>query len=257
MSTPQYATFPSLQDRVVIITGGATGIGESMVRAFAANHAKVIFLDIQDEAAAALIQLIKSQGLPTPAYKHCDLTDIAAVQATVNSIVYEFGIIDTLINNAANDTRHNFADVTSDSWDANIAVNLKHQFFMSQAVVPTMKKAGRGSIVTMSSISWMIPSTEMPVYVTSKAAIIGMTRSLAHDLGKDNIRVNCVTPGCVLTERQKRLWMTPEYEVFVMARQSLKRHIAPEEIARVMLFLAADDSSAMTGQNYVIDGGFV
>ncbi len=162
-----------------------------------------------------------------------------------------------LINNAANDARHSVESVTPEYWDQAIAVNLKHQFFASQAVIPVMKKAGRGSIIHMSSISWMIPSVGLPVYITAKAAIVGLTRTLAHEVGADNIRVNCVLPGAILTERQKQLWFTDAYKAEILQRQSLKRMIMPEEVARLLLFLAADDSGAITNQGYVIDGGWV
>jgi NAD(P)-dependent dehydrogenase (short-subunit alcohol dehydrogenase family) len=179
------------------------------------------------------------------------------MQKTLHSIIDQLGTVDVLVNNAGNDTRHSIEEVTPESWDHGIAVNLKHQFFMAQGVIPAMRKAGRGSIINMSSIGWVIPSTKVPVYVTAKAAVVGMTRTLAHELGPSNIRVNCVMPGAILTERQRRLWLTPEYEAEVLAAQALKRFILPEEVARLVLFLAADDSSAITNQSYVIDGGWV
>jgi NAD(P)-dependent dehydrogenase (short-subunit alcohol dehydrogenase family) len=172
-------------------------------------------------------------------------------------MVQKFGTVDVLVNNAGNDTRHKVAEVTSAYWDQIIALNLKHQFFMAQAVIPSMQKAQRGSIVNMSSIGWAIPSTNQVVYVTSKAAIVGMSRTLAHELGPDNIRVNCVMPGAILTERQQRLWVTEEYKAHILSNQALKRMIYPDEVARLVLFLAADDSSAITNQSYVIDGGWV
>jgi NAD(P)-dependent dehydrogenase (short-subunit alcohol dehydrogenase family) len=162
-----------------------------------------------------------------------------------------------LVNNAGSDDRHTFAEVTPEYWDQRIAVNLKHQFFAAQAVAPGMKAAGGGAIINMSSIAWMIPSANLSVYTTAKAAIVGMTRSLAHELGEGGIRVNCVLPGAILTERQRRLWMSPEYEREVLSRQCIKRHILPEEVARLVLFLAADDSDAITNQNYIIDGGWI
>jgi NAD(P)-dependent dehydrogenase (short-subunit alcohol dehydrogenase family) len=252
-----YANYPSLHDRVVVITGGASGIGEAFVEAFSSQHARVAFLDIQDDAAGALTERITATGNTPPAYFRCDLTDIAALQAAVAEIHSRLGSIDVLVNNAGNDTRHSIEEVTSAYWDQAIAVNLKHQFFMAQAVLPAMRSARRGSIVNMSSIGWVIPSTHIPVYVTAKAAVVGMTRTLAHELGSDNIRVNCVLPGAILTERQKRLWFTPAYQAEVLANQALKRMIMPEEVARLVLFLAADDSSAITSQSYVIDGGWV
>jgi NAD(P)-dependent dehydrogenase (short-subunit alcohol dehydrogenase family) len=256
-STGSFATYPSLRDRVVIVTGGASGIGAAIVEAFTSNGARVAFLDVQIEMAQELVARLEETGAPAPLFLHCDLTDIAALQDALRTIIEQFGTVDVLVNNAGDDTRHSIAEVTPESWDRGMAVNLKHQFFMAQGVIPAMRKAGRGSIINMSSIGWVIPSTRVPVYVTAKAAIMGMTRTLAHELGPSNIRVNCVMPGSILTERQRRLWLTPEYEAEVLAAQALKRFILPEEVARLVLFLAADDSSAITNQSYVIDGGWV
>lgn len=252
----QFANYPSLSDRVVIVTGGATGIGEAMVESFAHQGAKVCFLDVQDDAAAALTERLRS--FPNiPVYHHCDLTDIAALQKSIEHIVREFGTVDVLVNNAANDTRHNILEVTPEFWDRTIAVNLKHQFFAVQAVISVMQRAQRGSIINMSSIGWVVPSIRQSVYVTAKAAIVGLTRTLAHELGRDNIRVNAIMPGAILTERQQRLWLTEEYKAEVLRNQALKRMILPEEVARLALFLAADDSTAITNQSYVIDAGWV
>ncbi len=253
----QFASYPSLRDRVVLITGGASGIGEALVEAFAAQESQVIFLDIQRDAAEALLSRLAGAGMPAPVFHACDLTDMAALQKTVQAITERFGGVDVLINNAGNDTRHTIEEVTPEFWDRTIAVNLKHQFFMSQAVIPSMRARQRGSIINMSSIGWMIPSTRVPVYVTAKAAIIGMTRTLAHELGADNIRVNAVMPGAILTDRQRRLWLTEEYKAEVLSNQALKRLLLPEEVARLVLFLAADDSSAITNQSYVVDGGWI
>ncbi len=192
-----------------------------------------------------------------PVFVPCDLTDIASLQAAVESICREFDAVDVLVNNAGNDTRHTIEEVTPEFWDRTIAVNLKQQFFMAQAVIPAMRRAERGSIINMSSIAWMIPSTSVPVYVTAKAGIVGMTRTLAHELGRWNIRVNCVLPGAIATERQRCLWLTPEYEAEVLAAQALQRLMEPEEVARLVLFLAADDDSAITNQSHIIDGGWV
>jgi len=252
-----FATYPSLRGRVVIVTGGASGIGEAIVEAFAMQNAQVAFLDIQSEAAGALIERLTAAGGTAPVYHHTDLTDIAAVETAVEEIVRQFGTVDVLVNNAGNDTRHAIAEVTPAFWDHVIAVNLKHQFFMAQAVIPSMREAQRGSIINMSSIGWVIPSVNQVVYVTAKAAIVGMSRTLAHELGVDNIRVNAVMPGAILTERQQRLCLTEEYTARVLANQALKRMIYPEEVARLVLFLAADDSAAITNQSYVIDGGWV
>ncbi|MFZ0630679.1 MAG: SDR family NAD(P)-dependent oxidoreductase [Acidobacteriaceae bacterium] len=253
----RFATYPSLRDRVVVVTGGASGIGEAIVEAFAAQGAQVVFLDIQTEVAERLVVRLTDGNAHAPVFVRCDLMDIASLQSAVESILSEFGAVDVLVNNAGNDTRHTIEEVTPEFWDRTIAINLKQQFFMAQAVIPGMQRAGRGSIINMSSIAWMIPSTNVPVYVTAKAGIVGMTRTLAHELGRSNIRVNCVLPGAIATERQRRLWLTPEYEAEVLAAQALQRLIEPEEVARLILFLAADDSSAITNQSYVVDGGWV
>jgi len=252
-----YATYPSLRDRVVVVTGGASGIGEAIVEAFSAQGARVAFLDIQDAAAEKLVHKIEAAGFPAPVYFHCDLTDIAALESVMGQVLQKFPNVDVLVNNAGNDSRHQIEDVTSEFWDRTMAVNLKHQFFMAKAVIPAMKSAVRGSIINMSSIGWMIPSTNVPVYITAKAAIVGMTRALAHELGADNIRVNSVLPGAIQTERQKQLWFTEAYKAEILERQALQRMLLPEEVARLVLFLAADDSSAITNQAYVIDGGWV
>jgi NAD(P)-dependent dehydrogenase (short-subunit alcohol dehydrogenase family) len=249
--------YPSLQDRVVVVTGGSSGIGEAIVEAFARQGAQVIFLDVRDDLSEPLIRRLGDDGFKAPVYYHCDLTDIEMLQRTMSDLLRRFPGVDVLVNNAGNDTRHSMEEVTSEYWDQLIAVNLKHHFFMTQALAPSMRRSGRGSIINMGSISWVIPSTDLPVYVTAKAAIVGMTRAFAHQLGADNIRVNCVMPGAILTERQRRLWFTETYKAEILSRQALKRLILPEEVARLVLFLAADDSSAITNQSYVIDGGWV
>lgn len=252
-----FAQYPSLRGRAVLVTGGASGIGEAIVEAFAQQYARVAFFDVQDDAAARLVERLTAAGATPPRYFRCDLTDIPALQQAVQAVLADFQTIDVLVNNAGNDTRHTIAEITSERWDELIAVNLKQQFFMAQAVIPAMRQAARGSIINLSSIAWAIPSTGLPVYVTAKAGIVGMTRTLAHELGPANIRVNCVMPGAIATERQNRLWLTPEYVAEILARQALKRMIAPEEVARLILFLAADDSAAITNQSYVIDAGWV
>jgi NAD(P)-dependent dehydrogenase (short-subunit alcohol dehydrogenase family) len=251
------AIYPSLEDRVVVVTGGASGIGEAIVEAFAGQKAQVVFLDVQDDAGEELVRRLGKAGLRVPVYLHCDLTDIDALQETVGEVLERFPRVDVLVNNAGNDTRHAMEEVTSDSWDRSIAVNLKHYFFMTQALAPAMRRAGGGSIINMGSISWAIPSTDVPVYVTAKAAIVGMSRTFAHQLGVDNIRVNCVMPGAILTERQRKLWFTEEYKAEIVANQALKRMILPDEVARLVLFLASEDSSAITNQSYIVDGGWI
>lgn len=257
MHEAPYAVYPSLRNRVVLITGGATGIGEATVRAFAHQGARVAFLDIQDEPAIALRNELSVEGCTAPLYLHCDLTDVAALRAAVQQVLTACGQVDVLVNNAGNDQRHATEEVTPEYFDHSIATNLRPYFFMAQAVLPAMKKAGRGSIVNMSSIAWMIPSTGLPVYIAAKAAIVGLTRTLAHEFGPSGIRVNAVLPGAIATEKQRRLVYSAEYKAEILASQALKREILPEDVARLVLFLAADDSSAITNQSYVIDGGWV
>lgn len=251
------AMYPSLNRRVVVVTGGASGIGAAIVEAFARQRATVAFMDFDDVAADALMARMLGEGFNAPEYYRCDLTDIAALQERAREIVGRHGGVDVLVNNAGNDTRHTVESVTPESWDRTMAVNLKQQFFMAQAVAPTMRAAKRGSIINVSSICWVIPSVGVPVYATAKAGIVGMTRTLAHEFGADEVRVNCVMPGAIVTERQRRLWYTDAYVAEILARQALKRMIVPEEVARLVLFLAADDSSAITNQSYVVDGGWV
>ena len=215
------------------------------------------FFDVQDEPAATLINSLRAEADSAPVYFHCDLTDVAQLQARVAEAIGQLGGVDVLVNNAGNDQRHKIEDVTPEYWEHCMQQNLRHYFFCIQAVLPAMRAAGRGSIINMSSISWMIPSTGVPVYVTAKAAIIGLTRTIAHELGPTGIRVNAVLPGAIVTEKQKRLVYTPEYKAEIMASQALKREILPEDVARLVLFLAADDSSAITNQSYVLDGGWV
>jgi D-xylose 1-dehydrogenase len=252
-----FAVYPSLRGRAVLVTGGATGIGASMVEHFARQGALVAFFDVQDGPAEELVESVGREAETTPRYFRCDLTNIGELQSAVKKAVGELGTVDVLVNNAANDERHRLEDVSQEYFDASMAVNLRPQFFMIQAVLPAMKAAGRGSIINMSSIAWMIPSTGLPVYIAAKAAIVGLTRTMAHELGPVGIRVNAVLPGAIATEKQRRLVNTPEYKSEIMASQALKREILPEDVARLVLFLAADDSSAITNQSYVIDGGWV
>lgn len=251
-----YAQYPSLRDAFVLITGGASGIGAVMVAQFAQQGARVGFLDISSEAAADLIATLAGVA-NAPVFRSCDVTDIDGLRSAIAEFEAQWGPVRVLVNNAANDDRHKFLEVTPEYWDERMNVNLRHHFFATQAVVKGMISAGRGSIISLSSIAWMIPSTGLPAYVTAKAGIVGLTRTLAHELGRANVRVNAVSPGAIMTERQRRLWMTPEYLREIIERQSLKRELVPEDVARLVLFLASDDSSAITGQNFVIDGGWV
>lgn len=255
MTASQFANYPSLKDRTVVISGGANGIGESIVEAFHAQQSQVWFLDIDRTAAESLIARLG--GPNTPKFLECDLTNIAALQQAAAEITSHHKTIDVLINNAGNDTRHTVEETTPDLWNRYLALNLHHQFFLTQALLPAIRQSGHGSIINMSSISWMIPGANLPAYNTAKAGIVGMTRTLAHELGPDGIRVNSVLPGAILTERQRRLWFNETYQTEILGRQALKRMLQPEEVARLLLFLAADDSSAITNQSYIIDAGWV
>jgi D-xylose 1-dehydrogenase len=256
-TTSPSALYRSLKGKVVVVTGGASGIGQAIVEAFARQQAHVLFLDVQDEAAEALIETMRKSETPSPIYFHCDLTNIADIQRCIDTMLQSFPTIDVLVNNAGNDKRHSIEEVTSEFWDWCVQTNLKHQFFMAQAVLPGMRRAKRGSIINMSSIGWVIPSTGIPVYVTAKAAVVGMTRALAHEVGCDGVRVNCVMPGAVFTERQKQLWFTDEYKKEILERQALKMEVAPDDVAKLVLFLASDESRAITNQSFVIDAGWI
>ena len=251
------AIYSSLDGKVVLVTGGASGIGEAIVEAFVAQKSRVLFCDVQDDVAQTLIARLRQPEYVPPQYFHCDLTNIEELQQTLDRVLRSVPAIDVLVNNAGNDKRHNIEEVTPDFWDWCIQINLKHQFFMAQAVLPGMRKAKRGAIINMGSIAWMIPSTGVPVYATAKAAIVGLTRTLAHEVGGEGIRVNCVLPGAIFTERQRRLWLTDDYKKEILNRQALKTEIQPADVAKLVLFLASDESLAITNQSFVIDAGWV
>ncbi|MBC7812937.1 MAG: SDR family oxidoreductase [Burkholderiales bacterium] len=251
------ASYPSLAARHVLVTGGADGIGAALVESFCRQHAVVTFFDIDDDLANDTVERISALGLSRPQYRRCDVTDTSALQAEIALVVAECGPIHVLINNAANDERHNWACVTSTEWDRLMDVNLKHHFFAIQAVAPGMASSGGGSIINMSSISWQLGMGGMPCYVAAKSAIIGLTRSFARDLGGLNIRVNTVLPGWIMTRRQIDLHKTPEGVTKLLASQCLKRELTPEDLAPMVLFLASDDSRACTNQSFVVDGGWI
>ncbi|WP_315754917.1 MULTISPECIES: SDR family oxidoreductase [unclassified Bradyrhizobium] len=250
----QGTIYPSLKDRAVLVTGGGSGIGEAIVRNFVGQGARVGFIDIDLEASQQLLASLPAEAKVH--FEHADLRDIGALRAAVAGARAALGPITILVNNAARDDRHAIEDVTPDYWDERIAVNLKHQFFAAQAVAPDMIQAGGGAIVNLGSVSWVLGQGNMPCYTTAKSAIQGLTRALARDLGPSNVRVNSILPGWIMTERQQRLWLTPEGEAELMRRQCLKRKLVPGDIARVVLFFAADDSGACTNQNYIVDGGW-
>ncbi len=244
------AIYPSLKDKRVVITGGASGIGAAIVAAFARQGAKVTFLDILEGEAAALTKTIN--GAPhTPKFHKCDLTDLDAVTAFFR----ETGPIDVLVNNAGNDDRHKLADITPAYWDERIAVNLRHMLFCAKEVAVGMKERGGGAIINFGSISWHLGLPDLVIYETAKAGIEGMTRALARELGGDNIRVTAVVPGNVKTPRQMK-WYTPEGESEIVDQQSLKARVEPEHVASLVLFLASDDGRMCTGHEYWIDAGW-
>lgn len=245
-----FAIYPSLRGRTVFVTGGATGIGAEIVRAFAGQQSRVAFVDIQDEPGEALARETGAD------YRHCDITDTAALQAAIADVGARLGPIGVLVNNAGNDTRHDIDAVTPEYWDASLAINLKPQFFASQAVRVQMKSLGGGSIINFSSTNQRWGSPDLAAYSTAKAAIVGMTRSLARAFGPDNIRVNAIEPGAVMTERQRTLWYKTQDAVdAVVSRQVLHQALLGDEIARTVLFLASDDSRMITKQSIVVDAG--
>ena len=250
-----FASYPSLKDRAVFVSGGGSGIGASIVEHFAEQGAKVGFVDIDEAGSKALGAKIAAASHPQPLFAKCDVRDLVAYQAVVADMASRLGPITVLVNNAARDDRHSIEEVTPAFWDERISVNLRHQYFAIQAVAPGMKKAGGGSIVNFSSVSYHTMSPRLSVYQAAKAAVIGMTRGLARDLGPDKIRLNSITPGWIMTQRQIDLWLTPEAEADLMKRQCLKEKLYPPDIARMALWLAADDSRLVTAQNFVVDGG--
>ena len=253
----EIASYPSLENKVVIITGGASGIGESIVEQFVIQKSKVAFIDIEEKLAKNLIERINKKYNTKPLFIKCDLKNISELKVSIQQVRQDLGPISILINNAANDERHNIDDVTPEYWDDRMSINLKHYFFAIQSVYKDMKKLGKGTIVNIGSFSWMKGQGGMPGYTTAKSAIMGLTRTLARDLGIHNIRVNCIVPGWIITDRQKKLWLTPEIEKQQLEDQCIKRMLVPEDISKAVLFFASDQSSGCTAQNYVIDGGIV
>jgi NAD(P)-dependent dehydrogenase (short-subunit alcohol dehydrogenase family) len=243
------AVYPSLRAKRVLITGGGSGIGAGIVEAFAAQEADVTFIDILNGESDELAQRTGA------GFERLDLTDITATTAAIKRLVEQAGPFTVLVNNAANDDRHKFSEVTEDYWDERLSVNLKHQFFCAQAVVPGMRAAGGGTIVNMGSISWHLALPDLVLYQTCKAAIEGLTRSLARDLGQDNIRVNCVVPGNIRTPRQMQ-WYTPEGEAAIVDAQCLKCRLEPKDVAALVTFLASDEARGMTGHEYFVDAGW-
>lgn len=249
------ASYPDLRNKVVLVTGGATGIGADIVRAFAGQGARVAFLDIQDAPAADLVADLAGAA-HVPLFLRCDLTDLAALNATVAAVGDRAGRVAVLVNNAADDTRHRIDEVTPESWDRALAINLRPQFFAAQAVAPMMRASGGGAIINLSSIAWRLGVDGLAGYGAAKAGVLGLTRSLARALGEGNIRVNAIEPGAVMTDRQRKLWYpTPESVAAMVARQILRQPLLGSDIARTALFLASDEARMITGQSLIVDAG--
>jgi NAD(P)-dependent dehydrogenase (short-subunit alcohol dehydrogenase family) len=254
MSTPE-ALYPSLRDRNVVVTGGGSGIGASIVAAFARQGARTFFLDVAVEPSRHLEQSLANLPSP-PRFLHCDLTDTNGVHEAFSTIVKAAGPVQVLINNAANDDRHRLEEVTPQYWDERIAVNLRHLFFCAQIVAPAMREARGGVIINLGSISWHLGLPDLAIYQTAKAGIEGLTRGLARDLGHHGVRVTCLVPGAVRTPRQIELWHSPEEEQRILASQCLKARVEPIDIAAMALFLASDDARTCTAHNYFVDAGW-
>ena len=252
----QLARYPSLAGRGVFITGGATGIGEELVTQFVAQGAQVGFVDVDVSAGEALARRLAGDATTPPLFIAADITDVPALEAAIDAVTARFGLMTVLINNAANDQRHKIEATTPESWDAGVAVNLKHQFFAAKKMAAGMKAAGGGSIINFGSVSWKLKQGGMPVYTTSKAAVQGLTRSLARDFGPFNIRVNTIVPGWVMTDKQKRLWLDDAGRADIARGQCLAQELLPVHVASMALFLAADDSAMCSAQDFVVDGGW-
>jgi NAD(P)-dependent dehydrogenase (short-subunit alcohol dehydrogenase family) len=248
------AVYPDLAGKTVFVSGGASGIGASFVAHFAAQGCKVGFVDLDDVAGRAL-----AAALPpgSAAFEACDVRDIAALRASIAKLRAALGPVTVCVNNAARDDRHGWDDVTPQSWDERFAVNLKHQFFATQAVVPDMEAAGGGAVINLGSVSWLVSPDPFVAYKTAKSAVAGLTRALARELGPKNIRVNAILPGWILTKRQRELWYTEDGKRELLARQCLKRELNEADVARVAVFLASDEAGAMTAQEVIVDGGWV
>jgi NAD(P)-dependent dehydrogenase (short-subunit alcohol dehydrogenase family) len=250
-----YATYPDLKGKRVVITGGGSGIGGELTTAFAGQGAQVVFLDIAEQASRELEQSLTGSAIP-PKFIKCDLTNLDELKSVFARIEEEIGGVDILLNNAANDDRHEIEDVTPEYWDSRIAVNLRHKFFCSQAVLPGMKERGHGVILNFGSISWHLPHTQLHLYMTSKAGIEGMTRALAREVGKYGIRANTVIPGAVRTPRQQALWHNPEEEARILAGQCIPERVEMTDVAALSLFLASNNARHCSGREYFVDAGW-
>lgn len=250
-----YTAYPSLKNRTVFISGGSSGIGAELVRAFAAQGSRVAFCGTKPDGADALIAELQAQGATELLYEACDVRDIAALQALLERVAARWGAIRVLVNNAGRDDRHSLDELTPEYWDNCLALNLRHHVFAIQQVAKGMATAGGGSIINLGSISWMRGRPNLVGYTSSKAAIAGLSRTLARELGEQNIRVNALVPGAIVTERQQALWRNADEDKAFIDLQCLKVRLDPAHVSRTALFLAADDSDGITGQNIIVDAG--
>ena len=253
----RYASYPSLEGRVAFVTGGATGLGAEFVGQLAAQGARVAFVDLDEGAGIALAARIADRGDPPPLFTRCDVRDVPALQGAIVGAAAALGTITVLVNNAANDTRSDWRDLDVALWDDRAAVNIRPHFFAAQAVAPMMAAAGGGSIINLGSISAHIDLMDLVGYISAKAGVEGLTRTLARELGPDGIRVNCIIPGWIMTERQLAEWVTPDALASIERNQCLPQRLYPDDVARMMLWLAADDSRSCTAQKWVVDGGWM
>jgi NAD(P)-dependent dehydrogenase (short-subunit alcohol dehydrogenase family) len=250
------ARYPDLAGLSVFVSGGGSGIGAALVACFARAGCRVTFVDVDDAASAALIDSLRAlHGVAPVRHLRCDVRDIASLQSAIADASAAHGSIRVLVNNAARDDRHDFADMTPELWDDLLAVNLRHHFFAAQAVAPAMEAAGGGSIINLGSVSWMRGRTRLSAYTAAKAAIHGLTRTLARELGPRGIRVNALVPGAIATARQQALWVTPADEAAIVDAQCLKFRLSEDDVARTALFLASNESRGITGQNLIVDAG--
>ena len=252
-----FANYPSLEDRTVFITGGASGIGESLVEAFVRQKSRVAFIDLDFDASQALQKRLEDEGLQKPWFKPCDVRDIASLEKCLRNAALDLGPVSVLVNNAGNDERHKADEISVEYWDDRIAVNLRHQFFAAREVARDMKENGGGSIINFGSVQAYLSSPGMSGYAVSKYGVRGVTRTLAREFGKNNIRVNTVVPGWVMTERQKQLWVDEAAEKMIDEVQCLPGRLQPSDVARLVLFLASDDSAMCTAQDFIVDAGWV
>ena len=249
------AQYFDLKNKRVFVSGGASGIGSSIVEHFCEQGSEVYFVDINKKLAQKTINKIKKKKLKGPIFIECNIKNIKKYRSLIINIIKTKGPIDILVNNASNDQRHSLEQITEKYWDDRIAINLKHYLFAIQAVKKGMIKNKGGSIINLGSVSWIRGAVMFPVYSTSKAAIYGLTRSLAKDLGKYNIRINSISPGSIVTERQSKLWLNSKFKEEILKKQSLKKQLLPDDISKMVLFLASEVSSGCTKQNFTVDGG--